>query len=246
MLFNSYIFLLFLIIVICVFRLCQRFGKPQSGKVWLILASLYFYSYFKWEYLPILILSILINYQICIHIQRASGNLAKKLLTAAGCFLNIGILVYFKYTCFILANLNIVFRTNMIIPQIVLPLGISFYTFQQLSFLIDCYRGNQTRYTLTDYALFVTFFPQLIAGPIVLPGEMLPQFQSPSIKKLNWENMNTGLFYFSCGLAKKCFVADSLAMIANIGFESASPLTMTEALLVSLAFTFQLYYDFSG
>ena len=246
MLFNSYVFFLFFLIVFCGYRLLLHFGKRETGKLWLILASLYFYSYFKWSYLPILVISILINYWLCIHIQTAKGQGIKRLLTTAGCLLNLGVLGYFKYTGFFFENLNAIFGTNIIIPRIVLPLGISFYTFQQLSFLVDCYRGDIRRYSLTDYALFVTFFPQLIAGPIVLPGEMLPQFQDPDRRALNWENMNTGLFWFACGLMKKCFVADSLAMIANIGFESGAQLTLAESWIVSLAFTFQLYYDFSG
>ena len=246
MLFNSYAFLLFFVIVFCGYRLWMRIGKREIGKIWLILASLYFYSYFKWSYLSILVFSILINYLLCVRIQRSEKRFGRWLPMTVGCVLNLAVLGYFKYTGFLFENLNLLLGTGLTIPRIVLPLGISFYTFQQLSFLIDCYRGDMRHYTLTDYALFVTFFPQLIAGPIVLPGEMLPQFQDPARRALNWENMNTGLFWFACGLFKKCFVADSLAMIANLGFESASPLTLVEAWLVSLAFTFQLYYDFSG
>ena len=246
MLFNSYIFFCFLPIVFLGYRLLLRFGRIWESKLWLILASLYFYSYFKLSYLPLLIASILINYVICVRIQKVRGEKAKQCLTAAGCLFNLGILGYFKYTGFLFENLNLLLGTHWSIGHIILPLGISFYTFQQLSFLIDCCRGERTRYSLTDYALFVTFFPQLIAGPIVLPGEMLPQFHDPERRRLNWENMNTGLYFFACGLAKKCFVADSLAIIANVGFDAATPLTVPEGWLVSLAFTFQLYYDFSG
>ena len=246
MLFNSYIFFLFFFVVFLGYRLLVRFNWIQQSRIWLILASLYFYSYFKLSYLPILIFSILANYAICRQIQEKTDLTAKKCLTAIGCLLNIGILVYFKYTGFLFMNLNLLFNTNWHMETFVLPLGISFYTFQQLSFLIDCCRGDRTRYTLTDYALFVTFFPQLIAGPIVLPGEMLPQFQDPERLKLNWENLNSGLYLFACGLAKKCFLADSLAMIANVGFDTATPLTVSEGWLVSFAFTMQLYFDFSG
>jgi len=246
MLFNSYVFILFFVVVFSGYRIFLHFGKMQAGKILLILASFYFYGFFKWSYMPIMAVSILVNYWLCTRIRSAEGERAKKALTALGCILNLGVLGYFKYTGFFLENLNTIFSLNILIPRIVLPLGISFYTFQQISFLVDCCRGQIPRYTLIDYALFVTFFPQLIAGPIVLPGEMLPQFQDPARRALNWENMNTGLFWFACGLMKKCFVADSLAMIANLGFESGAQLTTGEAWLVSLAFTFQLYYDFSG
>lgn len=246
MLFNSYIFFLFFLVVFLGYRLLVRFNWIMQSRIWLILASLYFYSYFKLSYLPILIFSILANYAICRQIQKKSNRTAKKILTAIGCLLNLGILIYFKYTGFLFENLNLLLKTDFKIDPVVLPLGISFYTFQQLSFLIDCYRGDRTRYTLTDYALFVTFFPQLIAGPIVLPGEMLPQFQDRERLKLNWKNMNAGLYFFACGLAKKCFVADSLAMIANVGFDTTTPLALSEGWMVSLAFTLQLYFDFSG
>ena len=163
-----------------------------------------------------------------------------------GCTLNVGILVYFKYTGFLLENINLLLGTKFPIFNILLPLGISFYTFQQLSFIIDAYNKKNNFIGFIDYALFVTFFPQLIAGPIVLPSEMLPQFDDTNKRSINWKNMNSGLFLFACGLAKKCFLADTLAIIADIGFNSNTPLNISEAWFVSLAFSFQLYFDFSG
>jgi alginate O-acetyltransferase complex protein AlgI len=172
--------------------------------------------------------------------------LLRKLLLAAGCTMNVGILVYFKYTGFILENCNFFLGTSFEKFSILLPLGISFYTFQQLSFLIDTYSGKNGRINCVDYSLFVTFFPQLIAGPIVLPGEMLPQFNDSSRQKICWDNMNSGLFLFACGLVKKCFLADTVAVMADTGFNSTTPLNLSEAWLVSLSFSFQLYFDFSG
>ena len=247
MLFNSYYFLFcFFPLVFIGYYLLMKLKFFETGKILMVASSIYFYGFFKPDYVPIFIISILVNYFLCRMIQTINPTRWKKLLTAFGCLLNLGVLGYFKYTGFLFENLNILLNLQFAIPNIVLPLGISFYTFQQLSFLIDCYRGDRTAYSLTDYALFVTFFPQLIAGPIVLPSEMLPQFADPMRKKINWDNMNQGLFIFSCGLAKKCFIADSLAFIVTQGFDTVTRLTVAEAWIVSLAFTFQLYFDFSG
>ena len=247
MLFNSYYFLFcFFPLVFIGYYLLMKLKFFETGKILMVASSIYFYGFFKPDYVPIFIISILVNYFLCRMIQTVNPTRWKKLLTAFGCLLNLGVLGYFKYTGFLFENLNILLNLQFAIPNIVLPLGISFYTFQQLSFLIDCYRGDRTAYSLTDYALFVTFFPQLIAGPIVLPSEMLPQFADPMRKKINWDNMNQGLFIFSCGLAKKCFIADSLAFIVTQGFDTVTRLTVAEAWIVSLAFTFQLYFDFAG
>ena len=247
MLFNSYVFLfLFFPIVFCGYRLLIRFSCFQWAKVFLSLASLFFYGYFKPSYVIILVLSIVINYLLCCRIWTSDNRYLRKLMLLSGCVLNIGILGYFKYTGFLLENISALFNVPFSGFSILLPLGISFYTFQQLSFIIDAYRGENKSVSFVNYALFVTFFPQLIAGPIVLPGEMLPQFDDVEKRKISWHNINAGLFLFSCGLAKKCFIADTLAYIADTGFNSGTPLNFSEGWLVSLAFTFQLYFDFSG
>lgn len=252
MLFNSYFFLLlFFPATFLIYHLLVRLGKFTLSKAFLVAASLYFYGYFKPSYIVILIASILLNYLICTRIwsqaeKGCSKNILCKLLLACGCLLNVGILVYYKYTGFLLENLNFFFGTKFGAFSILLPLGISFYTFQQLSFLIDAYKGDNLKIDLVDYSLFVTFFPQLIAGPIVLPGEMLPQFEDHSKRRLSWENMNTGLWFFACGLVKKCFVADTIAIIVNTGFGATSQLNVAEAWLAGIGFVFQMYFDFSG
>ncbi|MBO5722171.1 MAG: MBOAT family protein, partial [Lentisphaeria bacterium] len=176
----------------------------------------------------------------------SSVSAVRRLMLVAGCVLNIGILGYFKYTGFLLENLNFFFGSTFDSFSVLLPLGISFYTFQQLSFLIDTYRGSNKRYGFVDYSLFVTFFPQLIAGPIVLPEEMLPQFNDTARRGICWSNMNEGLFLFACGLIKKCFLADTLTIVADTGFNSGVPLNFSEGWFVALAYTLQLYFDFSG
>ncbi|WP_294665960.1 MBOAT family O-acyltransferase, partial [uncultured Fusobacterium sp.] len=126
------------------------------------------------------------------------------------------------------------------------PLGISFFTFQQLSFIIDSYNEKSMKYDFLSYCLFVTFFPQLIAGPIVLPNEMLPQFEDKRNKLINYENMNRGLYMFSIGLAKKVIIADTIANFANVGFDKMETLNIVEAWMTSISYTLQLYFDFSG
>ena len=247
MLFNSYPFLLvFFPVVFAGYFLLRRFRQDWGAKFFLVLASLYFYGYFKPSYLVILIGSLVLNYLMCRVMQQNDSGAVRKLMLTLGCLLNISILGYFKYTGFLLENLNLFFGCSFPAFSILLPLGISFYTFQQLSYLIDTYHGSNRGIGFVDYALFVTFFPQLIAGPIVLPGEMLPQFNDPAKQQLSWANMNDGLFLFACGLIKKCFLADTLAIIADTGFNTGTPLTFAEGWFVSLAFSFQLYFDFSG
>ena len=190
MLFNSYVFLLlFFPVVFLCYRLLVRTCRFEYAKFFLVLASLYFYGFFKPSYLIILILSLGINYFICKKLWEITSAGVRRALLTLGCALNVGILGYFKYTGFLLENLNLFLGTSFDAFSVLLPLGISFYTFQQLSFLVDTYRGVNQNYNFIDYSLFVTFFPQLIAGPIVLPGEMLPQFNDPARRTICWKNM---------------------------------------------------------
>lgn len=248
MLFNSYEFIfLFLPITLIVYFTLNRFGKNELAKGWLVIASLYFYSYFNRTYLILIIVSILVNYGIG---KKLSDNktdiIIRKLLLIVGVVFNLGALGYFKYYDFFVSNINNLFGTDIKLLHIMLPLGISFFTFQQLSFVIDMYKRFNLIYSFTDYCLFVTFFPQLIAGPIVLPTEMLPQFETEENKRVNWENMNRGLYVFSIGLAKKVIIADTIANFANAGFDMMESLNFVEAWLTSISYTLQLYFDFSG
>ena len=248
MLFNSYEFIfLFLPITLILYFTLNRFGKNELAKGWLVIASLYFYSYFNRTYLILIIVSILLNYGIG---KKLSDNktdiIIRKLLLIVGIVFNLGALGYFKYYDFFVSNINSLFGTDIKLLYIMLPLGISFFTFQQLSFVIDMYKRFNLIYSFTDYCLFVTFFPQLIAGPIVLPTEMLPQFETEENKRINWENMNRGLYVFSIGLAKKVIIADTISNFANAGFDMMESLNFVEAWLTSISYTLQLYFDFSG
>lgn len=246
MLFNSFVFIfLFLPIIFLAYFGLNRLRLYVSAKAALVIASLFFYAYFNYSYLPIILSSILVNYSSAYCMHRNEGLLRRISLIAGICF-NVGLIAYFKYFDFFIENINIIFRTNIPLLNILLPLGISFFTFQQIAFVVDSYRRKTELPTFLDYCNFVTFFPQLIAGPIVLPEEMLPQFEDRTKRRVNYENLFNGLFMFSLGLAKKVLIADSIAVFANTGFDVLTSYTMAEAWLTSLAYSFQLYFDFSG
>lgn len=247
MIFNSFEFIfLFLPITIIGYFTLNKFNNYNLSKIWLIVCSLYFYSYFNPWYLPIILISILVNFFIAsqLHKEKYKKNL-KKTLFFCGILFNLFLLGYFKYYDFFINNINIIFKSNLKILHIVLPLGISFFTFQQLSFLIDTYKNEETKYTFLNYCLFVTFFPQLVAGPIVLPKEMLPQFADKEKKTINYNNMNKGLYLLAIGLVKKAFLADTIAIFANAGF-SLENLTFMDSWITSITYSLQLYLDFSG
>lgn len=248
MLFNSYEFIfLFLPITLILYFWLNRYGKNKLAKVWLVIASLYFYSYLNRMYLILIGISIGINFIVGRRLSNDKVNiLERRLLLIFGVVFNLGILGYFKYYDFFISNINTIFGTHIGLIKVMLPLGISFFTFQQLSFVIDMYKRYNIIYDFLDYCLFVTFFPQLIAGPIVLPTEMLPQFETEENKRVNWENMNRGLYIFSIGLAKKVIIADTIANFANAGFDMMDKLNFVEAWLTSVSYTLQLYFDFSG
>ena len=153
---------------------------------------------------------------------------------------------YFKYTDFLIENFNLAFNSNAELLNLALPLAISFFTFQQIAYLVDSYRQETKEYDFLNYALFVTFFPQLIAGPIVHHKEMMPQFAKTRNKVKNYRNIAMGLFIFSIGLFKKVVIADTFAVWATAGFDIATTLNLFEAWATSLSYTFQLYFDFSG
>lgn len=247
MLFNSFEFIfVFLPIVLLAYFSLNRLNLHQWAKGVLVLASLYFYAFFNTSYLPIIVTSILVNYGVAVGMRKWDG-VTKKVLFGIGLLFNLGMLGYFKYTDFMIENVNALFNTSYTLKNILLPLGISFFTFQQLAFVVDTYKNKGRLPKFLDYCNFVTFFPQLIAGPIVLPEEMLPQFEDKANRNPRAKNLFDGIFIFSVGLAKKVIIADSIAVFANAGYNLDLPhYTMAEAWLISLSYTFQLYFDFSG
>jgi alginate O-acetyltransferase complex protein AlgI len=247
MLFNSLEFIfIFLPFVFLIYFLLNKFRWINAAKVWLFVSSLFFYSWWNVIYLPLILTSMLVNYAISIILRREYPELNRKSVLIIGIGFNVGLLGYFKYADFFISNINEVFTANIFLLNLALPLAISFYTFQQIAFLVDTYRWETKKYIFFDYALFVTFFPQLIAGPIVYHKELIPQMESLRNKKINYKNILIGIFVFSIGLFKKVVIADSFAVWANRGFDELQTLTFIEGWVASLSYTFQLYFDFSG
>lgn len=174
------------------------------------------------------------------------AKISKKTLLTFAILSNISLLGYFKYSDFFIENFNLAFDGSIPLLHLALPLAISFFTFQQIAYLVDSYRGETKEYDFLNYALFVTFFPQLIAGPIVHHAEMMPQFANKWNLVKSYKNIALGLFIFSIGLFKKVVIADSFAEIASEGFDKVEILGFAEAWATSLSYTFQLYFDFSG
>lgn len=249
MLFNSYVFVLafFPVVLIGYFGL-NHCKKYFAAKVFLVLCSLFFYGYYNWWYLFIICLSVLFNYEFSQILLKYNKARVRKIVFAISLFLNLGSLFVFKYYDFFISNINTVFQSSIPFLHLALPLGISFFTFQQLSYIIDSYKGDRNirQYSFWDYALFVTYFPQLIAGPIVTHDEMVPQFADLRKKKFDYDNFAAGLYGFALGLAKKVLLADTFGVIVDSGFSDISNLGCYNAVFVMLAYTFQIYFDFSG
>jgi alginate O-acetyltransferase complex protein AlgI len=247
MLFNSYIFvLLFLPLCVTGWFLLNHLQFYKIASAFLLGMSLWFYGYFNIQYLPIIVVSVLFNYAIHRLFFSVKKNSLRKALLYLALLCNLGGLFYFKYYDFFFENINAVFGTSVVLKNLLLPLGISFFTFQQLSFVIDSYRGQTEEYDLLNYALFVTYFPQLIAGPIVTHDELIPQLVDKEKRVLNWDNFSKGLVLFTLGLLKKTFVADTFGTAVDWGFSNISSLNSVSAFLSILAYTIQIYFDFSG
>jgi D-alanyl-lipoteichoic acid acyltransferase DltB (MBOAT superfamily) len=249
LLFNSYPFI-FLFLPISFFVYFYLLGRrlKTAARAFLVGASLFFYSWWNVIYLPIILFSMFFNYAVGSTLGEKSKivQIHRKGLLFFGIAANLSLLGYFKYSDFFISNINLLFGASIPLLHLVLPLAISFFTFQQIAYLVDSYRGETKEYDFLNYALFVTFFPQLIAGPIVHHSEMMPQFASRWNLVKNYKHIAAGLFIFSIGLFKKVVIADGFAVWATAGFDTAPFLTLIEAWATSLSYTFQLYFDFSG
>ncbi len=252
MLFNSYEFIFaFLPLTIAAFYLFGAFSRTWSLR-WLILASFFFYAW--WRPLNVLLIapSILVNFALARMLLRLGDNeqrqRARTAVLVVGIAFNIAFLGYFKYTNFLGNTINDVFGANLVLTQIILPLGLSFITFQKIAFLIDVHSGRIKSFTLQDYCLFVLFFPQLIAGPIVHYREMMPQFHDTT-SRFDKQNFAVGLTLFFFGLFKKVVLADNIALLVTPIYEHAAAGQSTSLLMAWMAaigFTLQIYFDFSG
>ena len=252
MLFNSYEFLFgFLPLALAGFYLLGRLGLLYASAAWLTLGSLFFYGYWNPKYLLLLLASIVVNF----HLGRAISRLrqldrpraARNLLTVAVAA-NLATLGYFKYANFFIESLRQFAGIDVPLAGIVLPLGISFFTFTQIAFLVDTCQGKASEPRFVPYALFVTYFPHLIAGPVLHHSEMMPQFAEKSTYRFQVQNFSVGTAFFLVGLFKKVVLADEIQPFVGPVFEANAghALTVIEAWGGALAYTLQLYFDFSG
>ena len=244
MLFNSYVFIfLFLPITFIVFFLLGKYAPKRMATLWLVLASFFFYGWWDYTYVPLLFGSIVFNYLIGQKLEKQPGH---KPWLVFGIFCNILLLGYFKYTDFFLSTLNELTGTGFDLLHIVLPLGISFFTFTQTAYLVDAYRGETKNESFLTYCEFVTIFPHLIAGPIINHKKMIPQFIADKTFQINYHNVAAGITLFAMGLFKKVIIADKLSPWVKDVFTDTATLTFLEAWIGAISYTFQLYFDFSG
>lgn len=249
MLFNDPVFLfLFLPAALAGFFLLGRLGRHAGVLAWLIGASVFFYSYWNPRYTLILLASIGVNCALGWWIAGSRSDGPRKLLLGLGVGANLGLIAYFKYAGFFAELLNQASGQHLPILRVALPLGISFFTFEQITYLVEAYRGTTRAYGPLEYLLFVTFFPRLIAGPIVRPSEIIPQFRSLTGRP-DHRNLAVGATIFLVGLFEKVLIADNLAPAASTLFtrvQHGYAPTFAEAWLAALTYTGQLYFDFCG
>ena len=244
MYFNSFTFiLLFLPLVYLGYRFLVYFGKDFFAKLFLVLASLFFYGYWNIDYLYLMFMSMLVNFLIGRALREERG---KKIILLLGVALNIAPLAFYKYTDFGMQTANQLLGNEFKLLELALPLAISFFTFQQIAYIVDCYRGNRAEPNFVDYCLFVGFFPQLIAGPIVHHQEVIPQFAKITSSRLSAEVLAKGVFIFAIGLFKKVVIADNLAPYVNLAYGYSFEISFLDAWLATILFYFQIYFDFSG
>ena len=246
MLFHSPFFLfLFLPVILFLYFITSKYSKSAYEYI-LVFAGIFFYAYWDIFLSPIIIGSIIFNYYFSKTIKEKPDDKSKRKLLIIAIIFNIIWLAIFKYTDFIIQNLNVLFNSNIDQINLPFPLAISFVTFQTIAHLVDCYNGKIEKNNLVRYSLFIIFFPQLIAGPIVKYRHMMTQFCDDNNRNFNFKNFNLGLIIILIGLFKKIFLADNLALIVEYGFTNPSSLSFYESWLTSLCFTFQIYFDFSG
>jgi len=251
MLFSSYIFILFFLpIVLSGYFALGKLKNREWSCAWMVVASLFFYGWWNEKYLFLILGSVIVNYSVGEFIRVLVNQEKKsKLILIIGIIANLGVLAYFKYTNFLIANIHELTGVSFTLQHIILPIGLSFFTFEQIAYLVDTYRGKVKHYHFLDYCYFVTFFPRLIAGPIIRHNEVLTQIERKNMHQPNIDNLAIGFSIFFIGLFKKVIMADSLAAIADPIFQTVAQghdVTFLMSWLGALAYTAQLYFDFSG
>ena len=243
MVFSTYEFIfLFLPIVLIGYFLLGKLKKKKIQQIFLIIASLFFYGYYNVSYLAIILISVLVNYGMSILINKQH----KKWLLVLGIIFNVLLLGYFKYSNFFIDTFNHIVGTEFNLLNIILPLGISFFTFQQIAYLVGVYKKEENVEDIITYMLFVTFFPYVISGPITTGKEIMGQFKNEENRKVNYNNLAKGIYLFVIGLFKKIVIANTIALWVDNGYSSAGDMNFIATWVVILTYTLQIYFDFSG
>ncbi|WNB77499.1 MBOAT family O-acyltransferase [Methylomonas koyamae] len=245
MLFNSFGFLFFFLPIVLAgfFWIAKR--SELFAAAWLAAASLFFYAWWDYRYLPLLLISIVINYCVGLQIAESASEWKKRWLIG-GVVFDLSLLAYYKYAGFFTSIVTEFSNLALDFKDVILPIGISFFTFTQIAYLVDTCQGKVKEYRFIHYLLFVTYFPHLIAGPVLHHKEMMPQFADSNNYKPSFENFSVGAFVFIIGLVKKVLIADNLAPYANDLFSSSAAPSFLMAWGGVLAYAFQIYFDFSG
>ncbi len=246
MIFSSYKFIFFFLPSVAAgYAVLKGLKKPLILKLWLVAASLVFYSWGQLSFLPVFLTALFSNYLFIKIIDSSKKKWVRVLFLVLGILEGLGVLFYYKYYNFTLYSFNRFAGTDFILKNIILPLGISFYTFQIMTYLIDVYRKEAQTSSLIDYLVYITFFPQLVVGPIVRHSQFLPQLEDEKVLSRNHEGVSLGIVLFSIGCAKKILIANPLINYAltYYGAEGGTPL---QAWLATFAYTFAYYFDFSG
>ena len=241
--FNSYEFILvFLPVTVVLYFLANRFN-PVIGKLVIIIASAFFYSMDRSNMIMYLAISMLLNYGSAVIIKRFRYS---KIIIVFPIIVNVGLLLYFKYSNFVIANINTFFGKNFALQEIILPIGISFYTFQQIAYIVATDRGELDNNNVLDYLMYILYFPKLIMGPIIDPVDYMSQINQESKKKVDLTNIAIGIKLFSLGLIKKVLLADTFAKGVSWVYTNLDKATSMDCVLLVLFYTFQIYFDFSG
>ncbi len=254
MIFSTYKFILcFLPCVLVLYWACARLKFYSLSKIILVVASFIFYAIGSPEFFPYFVMTVFANYivgSVLSSLDNTKEKVQRKIIFILGILGNVALLGYYKYTDFFISNTNLLFGTNIPLQRIVLPIGISFFTFQLIAFLVDSYREQVKGYSVLEYLLFITFFPQLIVGPFIHHGEIIPQFNDENNLRFNWNNFATGIFLFTIGVAKKILIADPLTEDAELFFTSLDSVKAIPDFLSSWFYSFEYtisyYFDLSG
>ena len=242
--FNSFIFiLLFLPLTVTLYYTLNKINDTV-GKIVLLIASIIFYAYTDRVTLIVLGISLVLNYGFALAIANVKKWRSFYLFTPI--VINTGILLYFKYLNFVIENVNHFFMKSIPLKEMILPIGISFFTFQQIAYMVAVYRKEIEKNNILDYLVYILYFPKILMGPLTEPTDFMAQINDTTLKKVNLDNIVFGIKIFSFGLFKKVMLADVFAKAVTWGYTNIDIATSMDWILVMLFYTFEIYFDFSG